>query len=167
MIRTKLLYLIVFISGLVTPVESWAKSSDRDLQAEIKAGRFTEDPDTDTQVFSGGFTLRQGTLSVSGSVATIHRGDEGGFTRIILEGEPAQWTEELDDGSALVARANLIDYDVDQELVILSGNVHIEKDSDQLSGELIRYDLKSQKLDAGSEGEGQVIMIMQPRVKKD
>ena len=167
MIPIKLLYLTVFIVGLMFLNESWAKSSDRDLQAEIKAGRFTEDPDTDTQVFSGGFTLKQGTLSVAGRVATIHRGDEGGFTRIILEGEPAQWNEELDDGSALVARANLIDYDVDQELVILSGNVHIEKDGDKLSGELIRYDLKSQKLDAGSEGEGQVIMIMQPRGKKD
>ncbi len=167
MIRSNFLFLLAFMATLALHHGVWAKSSDRDLEAEIKAGRFTEDPDNDTQVFSGGFTLRQGTLSVQGRVATIYRADEGGFARIVLEGEPARWQEELDDGSPLDARANVIDYDVDAELVILRGNVQIQKDGDELSGELIRYDLKSQRLDAGSEGEGQVIMIMKPRSKKD
>ncbi len=167
MIRTNFLYFIAFIASLAAISPAAAKSSDRDLQAEIKAGRFIEDPENDTQVFSGGFTLRQGTLAIQGQTATIHRGAEGGFARIVLEGQPAQWSEELDDGSPLDARANVIDYDVDAELVILRGDVRIDKSGDQLSGELVRYDLKTQRLDAGSEGQGQVIMIMKPRGRKE
>ena len=151
--------LSLLISG-----EVFATESDRDQQAEIEAGHWVDDPQKGFQVFSQGVDLVQGSLHIQAQKATVYQGDDNStFSRIILEGQPARWSEELDDGSEMNAQANHIDYNMSNDTVILRGDVIINKDGDRISGDLIRYNLDTQMLRAG--GEGRVKMRVSPKKK--
>lgn len=144
-----------------------ARSSDRQQEAEIDAGHWLDDPAAGYQVFSKGVTLVQGTLEITAEKATVYRGEDGGFSRIVLEGEPARWQEEMDDGGRLSAQARVIDYDVGENQVLLKEQAVVNKERDEISGELIRYDLTTQKLDAGSDGDSRVRIRFTPQKKQD
>lgn len=142
-----------------------AKTSDRDLPAEIESGGFVEQ--TDFREFNGGFSLRQGTLVVEAERARVWLDRSSGeISRILLTGAPVVWQEELDSGCALQARASTINYDLVAKVVLLQGGVLIDRGRDQLSGESIRYDLTTERLDAGSE-EGRVKLRLNPRATQD
>ncbi len=134
-----------------------ARTSDREMETEVKAGSVVEDPDAGTQEFSNGFQLSQGTRQIEAETATVFRNDSGGFRKIILRGDPARWTEELDDGTPMDASANTIEYDVSGEIVRLTGDVSILKANDQLTASEVLYDLKTQKLDAGGSEQGVIL----------
>jgi lipopolysaccharide export system protein LptA len=154
---------------LLASAPGWllARSNDRELEAEIDAGHWLDDPQKGLQVFSKGVTLTQGSLRITAERATVYRSDAGGFDRIVLEGEPAHWEEIMDDGAELSARALTIDYNVKDDLVLLKEQVVVNKARDEITGELIRYNLDTQRLDAGSDGEGRVRIRFTPEKKPD
>ena len=156
--------------GLTISGAALASKTDRDQQAEIEAGHWVDDPQKGFQVFSLGVDLTQGSLHIKAEKATVYQGDDGStFSRIILEGQPARWSERLDDGTEMRAQANHIDYNMSNDTVILGGAVIINKDGDMISGELIRYNLDTQLLSAGGDnkGSGRVKMTISPKKKPD
>jgi lipopolysaccharide export system protein LptA len=154
--------------GLTVSGAALAAKSDRDQQAEIDAGHWVDDPKKGFQLFSKGVDLTQGSLHIQADKATVYQDDDGAtFSRIVLVGTPARWSEKLDDGAEMKAQANHIDYNVSDETVVLRGAVIINKDGDLISGETIRYNLATQLLSAGSDnnGSGRVKMTIGPKKK--
>lgn len=154
--------------GLTVSGTAVAAKADRDQQAEIDAGHWVDDPTKGYQVFSKGVDLTQGSLHIQADKATVYQDDDGAtFSRIILVGQPARWSETLDDGVEMKAQANHIDYNVSKETVVLRGAVIINKDGDRISGEVIRYNLATQLLSAGGDGNdsGRIKMTIGPKKK--
>ena len=73
----------------------------------------------------------------------------------------------MDDGAQMSARALTIDYNVKDDLVLLKKQVVVNKARDEITGELIRYNLQTQRLDAGADGEGRVRIRFTPQKKPD
>jgi len=142
--------------------DTLARSSDRQQEAEILAGHWVDDPEKGYIVFSEDVVLTQGTLRITADRATVYRGEKGGFRRIVLEGTPARWEEEMDDGLPMKARAARIDYAVEDERVVLEDDVVVNKARDEITGDLIRYNLATQRLDAGEESDGRVRIRFTP-----
>lgn len=154
--------------GMLLGEAALAAGSDRDQKAEIEAGHWVDDPQKGFQVFSQGVDLTQGSLQIKADKATVYQGDDDStFSRIILVGQPARWSEKMDDGSEMTAQADHIDYNLSNDTVILRGEVIIIKDGDKIAGDLIRYNLKSQLLSAGGDnnGSGRVKMTVSPKKK--
>jgi lipopolysaccharide export system protein LptA len=162
--------LMMFVLALAATGVATAIEADRDKDVDIESGYWVDDPDKGFVLFSQGVTMDQGTLHIEADKATVYRDDDGGtFSRIILEGGPARWSETLDDGALIKAQARHIDYNLDDETVVLRQEVIINKDGDQIAGELIRYNLKTQLLSGGGDGatSGRVKMTVSPKKKTD
>ena len=112
----------------------------------------------------GNVVITQGTLHIDADEATVTQ-DEGAIVRVVLSGGPARMREKLDNDSEVDIRAKGIDYDVRNEAVLLTGNVIITKPEGELRGESVRYDLKSERMEAGAPGS-RIHMRIEPKAKE-
>lgn len=163
--------ILLACSGLLTGLSvatsvGYAKSEDRDQPADINAGRYLEDPETGTRTFRDNVVLTQGTLTVHADEANVMLDAESNLTSVKLTGSPVRWSEELDGGVTLNARAGQIDYEFTSEEVTLTGDVVIVRGGDEISGDRVHYDMKDGRLDAGGDVGGRIRMRITPQ-KRD
>lgn len=139
-----------------------ARTTDGQQEAVINGGHYVVDAETGADRFSKGFDLTQGSREITSNEAVIHRGDEG-LSRILLTGQPATWKETLDDGSRIDIKASTIDYDLATELVVLTGDVRVQKGIQVITGQSVRFNVRTQQLEAGSrEGDSPIRMVIKP-----
>lgn len=156
--------LAVCIGGL-SACPAVAKTSDRSQPMNIDAGaqEGTLDDRAPT-VLSGGVTIKQGTLNIQSSRAEIYSKD-GDVSRAVLTGGPVVLKQQMDDGTPMTARASNVDYNMQTEIVVFTGNVSIEQPRGTMSGERVVYNLKTGQMNSGGEGNGRVKMTIQPKSK--
>lgn len=153
--------LAACLAGAATP--AGAKSSDRNQPMDIDAGaqEGTLDDRAPT-VLSGGVVITQGTLDIRSSRAEIHSKD-GDVSRAVLTGGPVVLKQQMDDGTPMTARASKVDYNMQTEIVVFSGNVSIQQPRGTMSGERVVYNLRTGQVNSGGEGNGRVKMRIQPK----
>src|SRR5690606_24038367 len=102
-----------------------AKSSDRNQPMDVSSN--TQDcslVENGPCVFAGNVHIVQGTLDVTAGKADVRRGG-GDIQRVILTGSPVRLKQQLDDGGLIDATAGTVDYDLQTETVVFTGNVEI------------------------------------------
>lgn len=155
---------LAVLLALALPALATAKTSDRKAPMDVDAGHtdslLTENGDT---VLSGGVTITQGTLVVQSDVATIHRKNDE-MSQVVLTGSPATMKQVNDNGEPMNARASKIVYTLDSDQVVLTGGVVIEQPRGNMRGEQVTYDLKTGRLNGGSDGS-RVKMTILPKTK--
>ncbi len=144
---------------------AWAKSTDRnqpmDVDADSVEGTLVDDGET---TLTGDVHIVQGTLDVRSDTAVIHR-SKGEIARAVLKGDPARLKQINDDGGAMNARAQTIDYDVIKEIVVLTGAVEVVQPQGTMRGERLVYNLKTGHVDGGSSGS-RVKLRIEPKSKQ-
>jgi lipopolysaccharide export system protein LptA len=155
--------LAAVLGGLVA-TNAAAKTSDRGQPMDIDAGRQegTLD-DRSPTILSGGVTIRQGSLDISSDRAEISLSKNGNPQRAVLTGGPVVLKQQMDDGTPMTARASKVDYNLQTEIVVFTGNVSIEQPRGTMSGERVVYNLKTGQVNSGGEGAGRVKMRIQPK----
>lgn len=150
------------LGALHAPVAD-ARTSDRSKPMDIDAGHQegTLD-DRSPTILSGGVIITQGTLDIRSDRAEIWIRD-GDPSRAVLTGAPVVLKQELDDGSPMTARASKVDYDLQTEIVVFTGDVTIEQPRGTMSGQRVVYNLRTGQVNSGGEGAGRVKMRIQPR----
>lgn len=142
-----------------------ALQSDREQAMDISAE--TTDAtlgENGRAVLNGNVMIVQGTLKIESNSATVEKA-VGAIKRALLEGTPVRLQQALDAGGQMQARARNIDYDVVNEVLLLTGDVVVTQPEGDLRGERIRYDLKSGRLEGGGNG-GRVQMRIPPKAAK-
>jgi lipopolysaccharide export system protein LptA len=140
-----------------------ARSSDRQQPMDIEAGRQVGTLSGDSvNKLSGGVHITQGTLDITSSTATITLAG-GDPTRAVFTGGPVVLKQELDDGTAMSARAVNVDYGLKTEVVVFTGNVTINSQRGTLSGQRVVYNLKTGNVESGGEGGGKVKVRILPK----
>lgn len=158
----KPLLVAAAMAALVSP-GAWAKSSDRNQDMEITAGATSGSlDDRQPTVLSKGVTITQGSLKIESSTATISTRN-GDPVRAVLTGGPVKLSQQLDDGTPMNAVAERVDYDLNTEIVIFSGDVTIQQPRGSLSGQRVVYNMKTGMMNSGGEGNGRVKMTIKPR----
>lgn len=155
-------WMLVAVAMAASPL-AMARKSDRNKPMDINAGKQVGSLDDATPtVLSGGVTIDQGTLHAEASRAEIStRGGE--ISRVVFNGGPARLKQQLDDGTPMNAVANKIDYNVNNETVVFTGNVSIKQPRGTLSGERVVYNMASGQVTSGGEGNGRVSMRIMPK----
>jgi lipopolysaccharide export system protein LptA len=142
------------------PLATSAKTSDRSAPMDVSADRtdamLGDDSDS---VLTGDVAITQGTLQVHADKAVIHR-KAGDITQVELTGAPATLKEVADNGDPMTAHASTIVYTLSSDLVVLTGGVVVEQPRGTLRGEMIKYDLKTGRLDGGGDGNRVQMRIM-------
>jgi lipopolysaccharide export system protein LptA len=138
-----------------------AASNDRQQEMLIGADYTNAALDGDGEaVLRGNVLIEQGSLRVEADEATVTR--RGGEISLVeLDGTPARLQQRNDDGALMRARARRIEYQLDSEVIVMTGGVEVDQPQGTMRGERITYDLASGRLNAGGEG-GRIFMRIAP-----
>ena len=160
--RTTATWLLIALAIACSPA-ALARKSDRNQPLLVDAGKQEGSLDDATPtVLSGGVTIDQGSLHAESGRAEIHTSG-GDIARVVFIGSPARLKQLLDDGSPMNAAANRIDYNVDRETVVFTGDVVIKQPRGTLSGERVVYNMTTGQVTSGGEGAGRVQMRILPK----
>ncbi|SDB32662.1 lipopolysaccharide export system protein LptA [Pseudidiomarina indica] len=146
---------------------AWAQGrADFSQPIEINADRDWFDVANKIAVFENNVLIRQGSLTIQADhLEVTRRGDQSdSFT---ATGSPAVYQQLLDDGSPIQAEAEIIRYDQDQQLLVLSGNVKVSQNNSLIQGNEIIYNFATQQLSANRGENERVTTIFLPKNKSD
>lgn len=137
---------------------------------ELTAGHEELDIKNNRLLLTDNVTVKQGTLEIKAErVEALRNADQQADT-FIAEGNPATYTQQLDDGSTISAQADRITYYQAREVLELVGNAQVSQGSSRSSAQIITYDLAQQTVSAsgeGSENNRVTTIFTPPKKKKD
>lgn len=141
-----------------------ARQSDRNQPMHIDADKQECSLDANGQcTFTGRVSITQGTLEIRAAKAVVHR-RAGSPSRAVLSGSPATLKQELDDGAPMDAHAQTIDYDLNTEVLTMTGDVRLVQPRGTMTGARLVYDSKNGQVNSGNgNGSERVRMVIQPR----
>lgn len=149
--------LCVFLAsiGLVlASVSVEALQSDRQQPLDATADHFDDNGEGIT-VLSGNVEITQGSLIIKANRATVFR-QNSAIGRVLIVGEPATVHQELDGAQGpMDATAATIDYDLSNSQLTMRGDVKVSQLRGEYSGQVMRYDLTTGKIDGG-EGQDRI-----------
>lgn len=144
---------LLLLAALVAATPALAKSSDRQQPMDISADSTDAVmEDNGMSVLKGNVSIRQGTLEVNADRAEVYR-VAGDIQRIVLTGAPARLKQVSDAGEAMEAEARQVTYALSEDTMLLSGAVQVRQPRGTLSGETVRYDVGTGRLNGGGDGQ--------------
>ncbi|MBW8823721.1 MAG: lipopolysaccharide transport periplasmic protein LptA [Xanthomonadales bacterium] len=139
-----------------------AKTSDRKQPTQIEADRAEYNTKANApNVLDGNVSVIQGTMTAKGAHATVWA-TNGKTSRILMTGSPVVLTETLDDGSPMKATAAQVDYNLETEVAVFTGNVVLTQPKGTMNSEKVTYNMKTGTVNSGGNGQ-RVKMILQPK----
>lgn len=162
--------LVWLVAAALLPQSASAERADQDKPLQIEANRMTADEARRMTVFEGNVALGKGTLSVNADRIVV-RQDADGFQHATATGTPARFRQKTDprDGQPGVwveAEAERIVIDDRNEKIELFDKARVVRDKDEMRGDYIVLDQRSESfsVSGGKEGQqGRVKVIIQPK----
>ena len=165
----ELVFAVVFSTFLSTSVQ--AKESDFSKEIKIDARKQSMDMKNNVLTFNGDVVVIQGSLTIKAETLKVfsESADKDGNEIIIATGKPATYSQQLDNGKPISAKANQIRYEVTGRKLKLSGNSELNQNDSLVKGEVINYNLEKQELmaEGGSQDTGHVTTIFMPKDVKN
>lgn len=140
----------------------WAGKDDFKLPIEVDSKSQFVDGKRKTSVFKEDVHVRQGTLSINADEVRVSAEAGKGKEIFIALGKPAVYSQTMDDGSKITAKAEEIRYVVEFRTLELNGAAELYQDTSMVKGEKISFNLEKEQLIAGSnEADGRVTTVFQ------
>jgi lipopolysaccharide export system protein LptA len=142
-----------------------ALPEDADQPIHIRADNAEIDQDQQLVIYRGAVQVDQGTLRVKADEMTVEYRDQK-VVRITAKGKPAHYQQQIEDeDDQVTATSTTIVYHTQDEKLDLLGNAYLTQQGNEITGEVIKYDIVAGKVDAQSNAEGPVRMILQPATR--
>ncbi|MET4676086.1 MULTISPECIES: lipopolysaccharide transport periplasmic protein LptA [unclassified Luteibacter] len=157
--------LAVLGLALVASLPVAAKQSDRQQPANVDSKSFDGSQQPNGKViWTGSVVITQGTLKITGDKATGFLDANNSITRIIVDGKPATIHQLDDDDNPMDGQALNIDYKVDQDYAVLTGNAKVKQPvKGSAEGDKLTYNTKDSTMTGESSGGAPVHMTFQPK----
>lgn len=163
---------IVLAAALsVACAHAYAERGDRDKPVNVESDRMTADDAKQVAVFDGRVVLTQGTFVLRADRLTV-RQDKDGFSFAVAEGKPATFRQKRDGADEWVdGEALRIEYDGKKDLVELFERARLTRDKDEVRGNYISYDSRtefftvqnSKEFQPSPGRDGRVRAVIQPK----
>jgi lipopolysaccharide export system protein LptA len=151
-----------------------AERADRQKPINVESDRMNADDIKQVAVFLGRVVVTQGTFLLCADQVTIRQDKEGNQSGTAV-GNPATFREKRDNVDEWIdGEAQRIDYDNKNEVVELFSHARVNRDKDEIHGDYISYDAKTEFIKvqhdkeqaaAAPAKEDRVRAVFQPRVK--
>lgn len=124
---------------------------------------------TKKSVFREDVHISQGSLHVYADEVEVDASQGEGKEVFIATGSPAKYSQQQEQGGAIVASANRIVYRRDERTLSLEGEAQLKQDNSSVKGDSIVFNMALEQIVAQGEGEqsGRVITIFQPQKKPE
>lgn len=156
----------ILLIGFLCACTFSAAAKQGDLQQELKIEAVSQKADIKNNqiIFFGPVKVVQGTINIHADELRVFSPKNSTNKIMLALGSPATFSQELDDGNTGTASAKEIRYDLASRTLTLTGDAKLDQAGSQVTGNIIRYNIKDQQLIAESTGKGQdrVITIIQP-----
>ncbi len=146
--------------------QAFALPQDSEQPIQIQSDSAELDQTKNVATYRGSVRMEQGTMTVTADTMTIELEDRL-VVRITAVGDRAHYQQQFKSDQSMVnADAKTIVYYTQEERVELSGDAYLMQDNNEFTGELIKYNVREGKVDAQSNGQGKVQVILQPATLK-
>ncbi|MFL6593650.1 MAG: lipopolysaccharide transport periplasmic protein LptA [Luteimonas sp.] len=153
-----LLFAMLSVAG-----GAFARTSDRNQPMDAESDQNSCIlSDAGQCVMTGNVRITQGSLDITAAKAVIYRAN-GDISRAVLTGGPAVLKQQMDDGTPMTAHAANVDYNLQNEVVVFTGNVELQQPRGTMNGQRVVYNLKTGAIDSGGSGSGRVKMRIMPK----
>ena len=156
---------LLLISGLFLSFCFQAQAGKEDFKLPIKVGAKSQFVDgiLKTAHYKDDVKVTQGSLNIDADELLINAEAGQGKEVFIATGNPAIYSQTLDDGNQITAKANEIRYTVATRTLDLKGNAELVQDSSLVQGEFLSYNVEKEQLLANGGGNNErVTTVFQP-----
>lgn len=145
-----------------------ANESDFDQPIRIDAKTTFADGMKKMTVLKDGVVIRQGSLQILADEVRVDGALGEGKEVFIAFGKPARYTQTIQDGSVVEARASEIRYTVVDQKIQLIGNAQLKQNTSEVKGQTIIFDMQNEQFTAlgGAAEEGRVSAVFQTKKSK-
>jgi lipopolysaccharide export system protein LptA len=150
-----------FIFGLFCH-SAFAGKDDFQQQIAIDSGYQKADGINKTSIFIENVNITQGSLSINADEVSVLKGEGDNNEVFIAIGQPATYSQKLDDGTLVQASANKIEYISTLKTITLEGNAKLSQDGFKSEGEVIRFNIEKEALEAIGGSNGRVKTVFKP-----
>lgn len=170
-LHTLLLLMCLLIPGQSMLAQTKTNDkADTDQPVTIEADRAEINERDQISIYTGNVELTQGGLKVWADVITVYT-VENELDRLKANGNPARYQQERANEETIRGHSLQLDYDANNEQVLLQQDAELWQGKNYFSGERILYDMQTQNVLAnaakpGSDKNSQrVQVIIQPKSK--
>lgn len=157
-------HLLLLALALSFPV--YAEKADKTKPVNIEADRARMDDINKTAIYEGHVVLTQGTIMILADRIDVVQ-DEAGFSSGVAIGKQVYFRQKMEASEEYVEGwANKLDYDGRAEKVKLYDHAHLKRGIDDLRGNFITYDAKTEYFQAqgsASGTPGRVRAVIRPK----
>lgn len=157
--------LILLLAG------SSASAQQQALPIRIESNNADLSQQSGVSTYTGHVVLTRGGLTLTGDRLVITRLNDRGNVRAELTGSPAHLEKQPDQDSAdvVTGHSDKIEYANNSSTVILRGDAVVERGGDQVTGQVIRHNIDTDRTQAegGSGDSGRVRITIQPQSDKN
>lgn len=147
----RLLRVIALATSL--PAAVLAAPPQMPVSVTADSGRF--DQQAGSGLYRGNVELVQGKRKLFADEMRLFTRD-GELIRVEATGTPVR----MEEGEDLQAHANDLVYDIRQRTLVLTGDAYIEHLGNTFEGARVEYSLDSKRVDASSEGDKRVRLVI-------
>ncbi len=170
--------LAAVILGCLSAFSAHAEMADKDKPTHIEANRMSSDDTRRVSIFEGNVVLTKGTITIRAERIVV-RQDPEGFQLATATGAPVRFRQKGEpkgdkEGVWMDGEALRIEIDDRNEKVELYDKAYVKKDEDEVRGEYIFVDQRSEffSVMSGKTGpvpgtDGRVRAVIQPRNKPE
>ncbi|MGB0899562.1 MAG: lipopolysaccharide transport periplasmic protein LptA [Psychrobium sp.] len=158
----------LLLVGVLTQTTGYALTEDLKKQAHISADSQNIDLGKSVAIYKGNVKITQGSIEISADYLEIFNHGKRGEEVMVFSGKPAQFSQTMDDGASIAAKAQNIRFERANNLIKMSSDVAVRWGENTLSGDAISYDIVKRILDADGnpKNDEQVKNILQPKEDK-
>ncbi|AMJ76296.1 lipopolysaccharide transport periplasmic protein LptA [Alteromonas stellipolaris] len=133
-------------------------AAESDFNKPIKVDSKSQfvDGKNKTSLFKDDVRITQGSLVINADEVEVIASEGDGREIFVARGKPASYSQELEDGATVTAKANEIRYEVVNRTISLQGSAELQQDTSKVQGDKITFDMVTEQLLAtgGKDGEG-------------
>jgi len=140
---------------------------DDDEPMYVEANRVDIDDARGESRYKGSVEVKQGGIYIGGDNMITYQNDKGEVDKMVTTGKPAVFTQKPGkEKKSMNAKADRIEFYLDNDLVLLLGNAQIKQSNTEFFGNRIEYNMSTQAVHAerGKSGK-RVRMVLQPKKK--
>ena len=165
--RARVLLALAFVCS-----HAAAEQADQAKPTQIEANRMSADDARRMNVFEGNVVVTRGTLSIKADRIVV-RQDAEGYQFSTATGNPVRFRQRQDakppetEGAWLEGEARRIEMDDRNSKIELFDNARVNRGGDEVAGNYILVDQRSDFFSVTSKGEGRVRATLQAKPPAD
>ncbi len=153
--------LLITLLLLLPPALSEARKSDFSQAIDVQADSSEFDERRGIQILRGNVNITQGSMTIQADEITVEL-LHGKLGRITGKGSPIIFQQENEEGALVTGRCNELIYETQNARLVLIGKASLKQPNQELSGNRIEFDSKTQKVKADGGKSGRVTIRIQP-----